>query len=800
MNQKVYHTLEYYKILDRLADYASCEEAKDRCHKLVPLTDPAEIAHLQETTADALSRLYRGSGISFSGVHNVNASLKRLDIGGTLNTTELLMICSLLEVAKRVKAYDRSDRNDEKTDSLSPLFSQIQPLSPLLDEIRRCVVGEDEIADDASAALSKIRKSIRGMNDRIHAQLTGLMNNTTTRSYLQDAVITMRDGRYCLPVRAESKTSVPGMVHDQSSSGSTLFIEPMAVVNLNNELKELFLKEQEEIDRILADLSNRVAENANGIRQDYTVLAELDFIFAKAELAKSYNGVAPVFNEEGRINIRKGRHPLLDPKKVVPIDVRLGADFRQLIVTGPNTGGKTVSLKTVGLLTLMGQSGLHIPAGDRSELAIFHEIFADIGDEQSIEQSLSTFSSHMTNIVRILQKADDQSLCLFDELCAGTDPTEGAALAISILNKLHQYGAVTMATTHYSELKVYALSTEGVENACCEFDVDTLSPTYRLLIGIPGKSNAFAISSKLGLAENIIEDAKGRLSERDVNFEDMLANLEQSRITIEKEQEEILEYRKEIETLRKSLKSRQDNIKEKRDKLLRDAREEAHNIITEEKEIADTTLSELNKLKKQNKNPDTNKKMEHMRSDLRGRMTKLEGQMAYKSKKKNKKRHEANDFHVGDEVYVSCLSLAGTVSTLPNAKGDLYVQMGMMRSLVNIKDLEITKTAKDVKRENQRNESRNRGRTAINKSASIRPEINVMGMTVDEAIAQLDKYIDDACLANLAQITVVHGKGTGALRKGLHNYFKQLKKQKRISGYRDGEYGEGDLGVTVVIL
>ena len=800
MNQKVYHTLEYYKILERLADYASCEEAKDRCHKLVPLTDPAEIAHLQETTADALSRLYRGSGISFSGVHNVNASLKRLDIGGTLNTTELLMICSLLEVAKRVKAYDRSDRNDEKTDSLSPLFSQIQPLSPLLDEIRRCVVGEDEIADDASAALSKIRKSIRGMNDRIHAQLTGLMNNTTTRSYLQDAVITMRDGRYCLPVRAESKTSVPGMVHDQSSSGSTLFIEPMAVVNLNNELKELFLKEQEEIDRILADLSNRVTENANGIRQDYTVLAELDFIFAKAELAKSYNGVAPVFNEEGRINIRKGRHPLLDPKKVVPIDVRLGADFRQLIVTGPNTGGKTVSLKTVGLLTLMGQSGLHIPAGDRSELAIFHEIFADIGDEQSIEQSLSTFSSHMTNIVRILQKADDQSLCLFDELCAGTDPTEGAALAISILNKLHQYGAVTMATTHYSELKVYALSTEGVENACCEFDVDTLSPTYRLLIGIPGKSNAFAISRKLGLDEHIIEGAADQIDESVKDFETILADLEKSKQTIEKEQEEILEYRKEIETLRRSLKSRQDNIKEKRDKMLRDAREEAHNIISEAKEIADSTIREYNKLKKQNKNPDANKKMEHMRSDLRGRMTKLEGQMAYKSKKKNKKRHEANDFHVGDEVYVTSLSLAGTVSTLPNAKGDLYVQMGMMRSLVNIKDLEITKTAKDVKRENQRNESRNRGRTAINKSASIRPEINVMGMTVDEAIAQLDKYIDDACLANLAQITVVHGKGTGALRKGLHNYFKQLKKQKRISGYRDGEYGEGDLGVTVVML
>ena len=788
MNQKVYHTLEYYKILERLADYASCEEAKDRCHKLVPLTDPAEIAHLQETTADALSRLYRGSGISFSGVHNVNASLKRLDIGGTLNTTELLMICSLLEVAKRVKAYDRSDRNDEKTDSLSPLFSQIQPLSPLLDEIRRCVVGEDEIADDASAALSKIRKSIRGMNDRIHAQLTGLMNNTTTRSYLQDAVITMRDGRYCLPVRAESKTSVPGMVHDQSSSGSTLFIEPMAVVNLNNELKELFLKEQEEIDRILADLSNRVAENANGIRQDYTVLAELDFIFAKAELAKSYNGVAPVFNEEGRINIRKGRHPLLDPKKVVPIDVRLGADFRQLIVTGPNTGGKTVSLKTVGLLTLMGQSGLHIPAGDRSELAIFHEIFADIGDEQSIEQSLSTFSSHMTNIVRILQKADDQSLCLFDELCAGTDPTEGAALAISILNKLHQYGAVTMATTHYSELKVYALSTEGVENACCEFDVDTLSPTYRLLIGIPGKSNAFAISSKLGLAENIIEDAKGRLSERDVNFEDMLANLEQSRITIEKEQLEIQKYKAEIEDLKKKLTAKNERLDNSRDEILHKANEEAVQILKEAKDLADETIRNFNKYG-QGQAPMS--KMEKERSRVRDKMSASE--KALSMKKKETVNHKVpKKLRIGDSVRVLSMNLKGTVHTLPNAKGDLYVQMGILRSLVNIKDLVLID--EDASPAAKKYGGTSSGKIKMSKAASISTEINLIGMTVDEAIAHLDKYLDDAYVAHLPSVRIVHGKGTGALRNAVQAH---LKNQRYVKSYRMGEPSEGGAGVTI---
>ena len=791
MNQKVYHTLEYYKILERLADYASCEEAKDRCHKLVPLTDPAEIAHLQETTADALSRLYRGSGISFSGVHNVNASLKRLDIGGTLNTTELLMICSLLEVAKRVKAYDRSDRNDEKTDSLSPLFSQIQPLSPLLDEIRRCVVGEDEIADDASAALSKIRKSIRGMNDRIHAQLTGLMNNTTTRSYLQDAVITMRDGRYCLPVRAESKTSVPGMVHDQSSSGSTLFIEPMAVVNLNNELKELFLKEQEEIDRILADLSNRVAENANGIRQDYTVLAELDFIFAKAELAKSYNGVAPVFNEEGRINIRKGRHPLLDPKKVVPIDVRLGADFRQLIVTGPNTGGKTVSLKTVGLLTLMGQSGLHIPAGDRSELAIFHEIFADIGDEQSIEQSLSTFSSHMTNIVSFLKKVDERSLVLFDELGAGTDPTEGAALAISILSHLHQRGIRTMATTHYSELKVYALSTPGVENACCEFDVESLRPTYRLLIGIPGKSNAFAISGKLGLPDYIIEDAKKRLSEQDVSFEDLLTDLETSKRTIEKEQEEIARLKKEAEDLKAQAKQRQEKLDDQRDRILREANEKANAILREAKEIADKTIKDFRKFGKENISA---AEMEKEREKLRKKIKDTASASAMKAQKP-KKEHKASDFKLGESVKVLSMNLTGTVSSLPDAKGNLTVRMGILSSQVNISDLEIIEEVSPYAPKKMNRTSK--GKIKMGKSLSVRPEINLLGRTVDEAVAELDKYLDDAILAHLNTVRVVHGKGTGALRKGIHEY---LRRQKHVKSYHLAEFGEGDAGVTIVEL
>ena len=790
MNQKVYHTLEYYKILDMLAGYASCEETRKRALALTPITDAAEIEHLQQTTSDALSRLYKGSGISFAGIHNVNASLKRLDIGGSLNTTELLHICSLLEVAKRAKAYDRSDRADDKTDSLSPLFSQIEPLSPLLEEIKRCVIGEDEIADDASPALFKIRKSIRGMNDRIHAQLTNLMNNTTTRSYLQDAVITMRDGRYCLPVKAEAKTSVPGMVHDQSSSGSTLFIEPMAVVNLNNELRELFLKEQDEINVILADLSNRVAENANGIRQDYSVLAELDFIFAKAQLAKSYNGVAPIFNEEGRIHIRKGRHPLLDAKKVVPIDVRLGEDFRQLIVTGPNTGGKTVSLKTVGLLTLMGQSGLHIPAADRSELAIFHEIFADIGDEQSIEQSLSTFSSHMTNIVKILDQADDRSLCLFDELCAGTDPTEGAALAISILHKLHQYGATTMATTHYSELKVYALSTPGVENACCEFNVETLSPTYRLLIGIPGKSNAFAISSKLGLAANIIDDAKSRLSDKDVDFEDMLANLEASRITIEKEQLEIKKYKAEVENLKKKLTDKNEKLDARRDEILRKANEEAVQILKEAKDLADETIRNFNKYG-QGQAPMS--KMEKERSKVRDKMNKSEKNLSMKQKEMI--NHKVpKKLRIGDSVKVLSMNLKGTVHTLPNAKGDLYVQMGILRSLVNINDLVLIDDESTSPIAKKYGGGSSSGKIKMSKSASVSTEINLIGMTVDEAIAHLDKYLDDAYIAHLPSVRIVHGKGTGALRSAVHAH---LKRQKYVKSFRLGEAGEGDAGVTI---
>lgn len=791
MNKKVYQTLEFHKILDQLEGYAYSEEAKKRCKELEPLCDLEKINELQKTTADALSRIYKHSSLAFAGVHNVHASLKRLDIGSNLSMAELIQIRSLLEVAKRAKAYNRNDHGDEEAvDSLTELFNQIEPLTPVHEEIRRCIISEEEMADDASPTLAKIRKQIHGMNDRIHNQLTTLMGNTTTRSYLQDAVITMRDGRYCLPVKADSKSNVPGMVHDQSSSGNTLFIEPMAVVNLNNELRELFLQEQEEIHQILLRLSDMVMNNATAIEDDYKVLVELDFIFAKANLAKAYNGVAPIFNDQGYIRIRSGRHPLLDPKKVVPIDVEIGGDkYKQLIVTGPNTGGKTVSLKTVGLLTLMGQAGLHIPAFDRSELAIFTEVFADIGDEQSIEQSLSTFSSHMVNIISILEKADDQSLCLFDELCAGTDPTEGAALAISILHKLHLYGAVTMATTHYSELKIYALSTEGVENACCEFNVETLSPTYRLLIGIPGKSNAFAISSKLGLSDNIIEDAKTRLNKKDADFEDVIANLEQSRQTIEKEQLEINQYKAEIEQLKKQLESKHERLDESRDKILREANEEARRVLQEAKDLADETIRNFNKY---GKGQPSMSQMEKERTNLRNKLSEKEKKLGNIKKQEQKNYNAPKKLRIGDSVKVLSMNLKGTVHTLPDAKGNLFVQMGILRSQVNINDLILID--EDALTPASKKYGGGSSSIKMSKAANISTEVNLIGLNTDEALAKLDKYLDDALIAHLPSVRIVHGKGTGTLRKAVHNH---LKKLSYVKSFDLAEFGEGDAGVTI---
>ncbi len=793
MNKKTLTKLEYDKIINLLMDQASSFSGKEKCRKLKPKTDIYEINRMQEETAAAFTRIVKKGHLSLSNCNPVNESLRRLEIGSTLGSGELLRICKLLETAGHAKSYGRRDNNDTESDCLDPFFEELDPLSLLSTEINRCILAEDEISDDASPELKRIRRSMGQINDKVHTTLSGLVNGSL-RSYLQDAIITMRGDRYCIPVKAEYRSQVQGLIHDQSSTGSTLFIEPMAIVKLNNELKELYAKEQEEIQVILARLSSDVADYVNTIRTDYTLLSNLDFIFARGNLALKMNGSKPIFNTEGRIHIREGRHPLIDPKKVVPITITLGDGFDLLIITGPNTGGKTVSLKTVGLFTLMGQAGLHIPALDRSELAVFKNVFADIGDEQSIEQSLSTFSSHMTNIVSFLKDVDKDSLVLFDELGAGTDPTEGAALATSILHHLHEQGIRTMATTHYSELKVYALSTPGVENACCEFDVETLRPTYRLLIGIPGKSNAFAIAGKLGIPDYIIEEAKGRLTEQEESFEDLLTDLETSKRTVEKEQAEIAAYKRELEALKSQTKKKHEQLEKQKERILREANEEAHSILAEAKKEADETMRNFHKF---GKNGIDAAAMERERERLRQKMKKTEKGMQRKVEKPTKE-HKASDFHLGDSVKVLSMNLTGIVNSLPDSRGNVTVQMGILRSQVPMSDLQIIEEQPSYAVTQAKKSGSGKGKVKMNKSLSVSSEINLLGKTVDEAVAELDKYLDDAILAHLTTVRVVHGKGTGALRAGIHEYLRRQK--KHVKSYRLGAFGEGDAGVTIVEL
>ena len=790
MNTKVLTTLEYNKIIDLLTEKADSEPGKKLCRDLVPSTDLSTIRTAQRETKDALARLFRIGSTSFGSNRDLGFSIRSLEIGSSLSMSELLKLASFLDNVSRIKTYGKKEREDLPNDSLDAYFEGLTPMTQLANEINRCILSEEKMADDASPKLKSIRRSKLSTNEKIHSQLTSMVNGAY-RTFLQDAVITMRDNRYCIPVKAEYKSQVSGMVHDQSSTGSTFFIEPAAVVNLNNQLKELDLQEQEEIEVILGDLSSQAAVHTTELAADQKIMTTLDFIFAKAKLAMEQNATEPIFNTEHYIQIRKGRHPLLDKKKAVPIDVRLGKDFDLLVITGPNTGGKTVSLKTVGLFTLMGQAGLHIPALDRSELSIFSEVYADIGDEQSIEQSLSTFSSHMTRVVHILQHADADSLCLFDELGAGTDPTEGAALAIAILNYLHDRGIRTMATTHYSELKIYALSTNFVENACCEFDVETLRPTYRLLIGIPGKSNAFAISSKLGLSDEIINAAKEQISKEDESFEDVIADLEQSRVTIEKEQQEIAEYKERIRTLQEQLQKKNEKIDQAKDKILRDANEKARAILQEAKDVADETIRDFNKA---GASADI-KELEKKRQKVRDKINEKNGKLALGNTQKkpaDQKTVDPKKLKKGDSVKIISMNLKGIVNTLPDARGNLFVQCGIMRMQTNINDLvpvkEETITAPALQRTNT-------GKLKMSKSFSVSSEINLLGCTVDEAIAKLDKYLDDAYLAHLPSVRVVHGKGTGALRSAVQSHLKRLKYVKE---YRLGEYGEGDAGVTIV--
>lgn len=783
MNEKALRILEYNKIIDMLIDKASSQPGKDMCKKLEPMTDKDEIEKAQKHTADAFSRLVKGGRIHFSGNKDISFSIKSLEIGSSLSITELLKISASLACCTRAKSFSRSEHDENIEDSLMEYFENLEPLTPLQNEINRCIISEEEIADDASSTLKHIRRTINNTNEKIHSQLTNMLN--ANRTYLQDAVITMRNNRYCIPVKSEHKNSVPGMIHDQSSTGSTLFIEPAAIVNLNNQLKELEMQEKDEIERILAELSAEASNYTAQLSNNFRLLTKLDFIFAKAGLAMDMNASRPVFNNDHYINIRKGRHPLLDKKTVVPIDINLGKDFDLLIVTGPNTGGKTVSLKTVGLFTLMGQSGLHIPALDRSELGIFNEVYADIGDEQSIEQSLSTFSAHMTNTISILKNADSNSLCIFDELGAGTDPTEGAALAIAILKHLHDRGIRTMATTHYSELKVFALTTSYVENACCEFDVETLRPTYRLLIGIPGKSNAFAISSKLGLPDEIIESAKEHISEEDESFEDLLADLEASRKTIESERKEIQSYKEEISSLKKKLEAKQEKLDSQKERILRDANEEARKILQDAKDVADETIRNFQKSSIKNTSI---KDMEKARTKVRDKISEKNTRLAKLESQPTHKILKPNQIKQGDMVKVVSMGLKGTVSTRPDAKGDLFVQCGIIRSKVNIKDLVLVQedTAKltpgvasyktNAKSFGMGSASKKSSSSSIgmSKTATFSMEINLLGKTVDEAIAELDKYLDDAYLSHAPSVRIVHGKGTGALRNAVQQHLKRI--------------------------
>ena len=787
MNEKALRTLEYDKIIERLKQQAGSETGRQLCAALLPKTDLEEITQMQRETTDALKRVFQKGSLSFNGVPDIRGAIKLLEIGSTLLAGELLKISSVLSATLRVKNYGGKTEEEEEGDSLSERFSLLEPLSPLNNEIQRCILSEEEIADDASPALKTIRRQIKQTNDKIKDQLNSIVNSQDNKLMLQDNIITMRNGRYCLPVKQEYKGQFSGMIHDQSAKGSTIFMEPMAVVKLNNELTELGLKEQKEIERILAELSAQAAVHTEDLTYNCKTLTELDFIFARAMLSKQMKGSEPKFNNNGFIKIKKGRHPLIDPHKVVPIDIHLGGEFSLLVITGPNTGGKTVSLKTVGLFTLMGQAGLHIPAFDGSKLSVFREVFADIGDEQSIEQSLSTFSSHMTNTVSILKQADKHSLVLFDELGAGTDPTEGAALAQAILNYLHKKKIRTMATTHYSELKIYALSTPGVSNACCEFDVETLRPTYRLLIGIPGKSNAFAISQKLGLPDYVIDAAKELIGEKDQSFEDVISGLEEKRVNMEREQEEIQKNRAEIEELKKKLAAKNEKLDAAKDKILREANEQAREILQEAKDYADQTIKKFNKWGTQG----AGKEMEQERSALRERLNEKDKNLAIKQQKKKQGTLSAEDFKVGDTVHVLSMNLNGTVATLPNAKGELYVQMGAFRSQVSMKDLELVEAEKPAE-----NAARTQaGKIKMSKSMSISPECNLIGMRVDEALPVLDKYLDDAYLSHLSQVTIIHGRGTGALRDAVHAH---LKRTKYVKSYRVGAFGEGDHGVTIV--
>ncbi len=788
MNTKVLYTMEYNKIIDKLKGFAISEMGKKLAEALVPSNIIDDIILWQKETSEAVSMILKKGSLPLGGLKNISACLKRVSVGGVLSIQELFYICDFLYVSKKAKNYAKNESKNDVFEILEPQFELIETIPELERDISRCIISDTEVSDDASSALKDIRRNIKSSNDRIKEQLNGIIHSQTYKNMLQDPVITIRNERYCVPVKQEYRNSFSGMVHDQSATGATVFMEPMSVVQLNNKIKELYSKEKIEIEKILTILSEKVNENKDYLSSNHEVLSHLDFIFAKGELSISMNCTEPIFNTRGYINIKKARHPLLDPEKVVPTNIYLGDEFTTLLITGPNTGGKTVSIKTIGLFTLMGQSGLHISAFDNSELSVFEEVFADIGDEQSIEQSLSTFSSHMSNIIKILENVTDNSLVLIDELGAGTDPTEGAALAVAIIEYLHKRKIRMAVTTHYSELKVYALSTQGVENASCEFDVHSLRPTYRLLIGIPGKSNAFAISQRLGLPEFIIENAKEVLSHEDARFEDIITDLEISKKTLVSEQERAEEYRREAEKLKKDFENQKKKTREQRDKIIKKANEDARRIFADAKEEADKIIKDMQKMLRQKNSGD----MEGKRRELKDKLSKADENLSKFNNKKNSHKAPKKLFK-GDKVFIHTLNQSGIVINPPDTKGDVTIRAGIMTVKVNISNLSLDKTEDTPKNTAKKYSVGVKAR----KSQYISPEVDLRGLTVEEAVEKTDKYLDDAYLAGISPVTVIHGKGTGVLRSAIQEF---LRKNPHVKDFRIGQYGEGESGVTIVEL
>ena len=786
MNKKAFKTLEYNKIIEMLSSCALTATGKEKCLELEPFLNIEKIEKEQEITTEASAMILKKGSLPLGGMKDIRASLRRVNVGGVLNVSELLHIGDFLHVVNKVVSYGKEDSSkNDNFNILTEMFGFLIPIDHLKKEIDRCILNEQDIADDASSELLSIRKTIKTSNDRIKEQLNSVLRSQTYKNMLSDAIVTLRGGRFCVPIKQEYRTVFPGIIHDQSSTGATLFMEPMSVVALNNKIKELEAEEKKEIEKILMQLSQKVAENSTELSENFETITELDFFFAKGQLSVSMFATMPIFNTKGYVNIKKGRHPLLNKDTVVPTDIYIGGDFNTLLITGPNTGGKTVALKTLGLFSLMGQAGLHIPAFDNSELTVFDNIFADIGDEQSIEQSLSTFSSHMTNIVSILKDVTPDSLVLMDELGAGTDPTEGAALAISIIQFLHDRKIKTAVTTHYSELKVYALKTAGVENASCEFDVVSLKPTYKLLIGVPGKSNAFSISKRLGLDDYIIEEAKKLLSSEEKKFEDVITDLEISRKTVEIESAKAEDYRKQAERLKSEIEKEREKMRQSKEKILNKAQEDAREMVRLAKTEADNIVKEMNRLLKEG----NKKEIDSKRTELKEKLESFSLKTSFTGKKTPQKAPK--NLKKGDSVFIHTLNQKAIVTKEPDNNGDVFVKAGIMNIKVKLSELSLDED-KEVKTVN--NQSFKSG-VKVGKSLNIRPEIDLRGVMVLEGLELVDKYLDDAYLSGIGQVTIIHGKGTGALRSAIHNH---LKKHSHVKSYRLGNFGEGEHGVTIV--